>query len=240
MKKANSSKRSGLIDEWNAYMVKGATFTDNDIPYCPTTATKEPHNIITYEEAKNIYKENLHKKNYDFYIKDTFVCFYIDDQKFDSIYGVWFRPNMAVKILKHFEGVITPDFSTYSDFPYPLKIYNTYRMRAFGYYLTTLGFKVINNVRWGTKETYNYCFDGIPKNSIICIGTVASGIKKLVNRSDFEKGLKKAIETLKPKIIILYGSSKYDIFNKPYLKKIKIISFKSQTNNYFKERYKNE
>lgn len=240
MKKEKSKKRPGLLDEWNAYMVKKAKFTDNDIPFCPTTATKVPKYIVTYEEAKALYKNNIRKKNYEFYVKDTYVCFYIDDTKFDSIYGIWTRPDMAIKILVHFEGVITPDFSTYADFPYPIKIYNTYRMRAFGYYLTTLGLKVINNVRWGTEETYSYCFDGIPKNSIICIGTVASGIKKLINRPDFEKGFKKAIEVLKPKIVLLYGSSKLDLFNKKYLENIKIVSYRSRTNNYFKERYKNE
>ena len=41
----------------------------------------------------------------------------------------------------------TPDFSTYQDFPEPLKVYNTYRMRAFGYWLTKNGIKVINNIR---------------------------------------------------------------------------------------------
>ena len=238
MKKNNSKKRPGLVDEWNAYMVQNAKFTDNDIPFCPTTATKIPKSIITYEEAKSIYRDNIRKKNYEFYIKDIFVCFYIDDRKFDSIYGIWTRPDMAVKILVHFGGVITPDFSTYADFPYPIKIYNTYRMRAFGYYLTTLGLKVINNVRWGTDETYSYCFDGVPKNSIICIGTVASGIRKLVNRPDFEKGFKKVVEILKPKVILLYGSSKLDLFNKPYLKNIRIISFQGRTNNYFKKKKK--
>ena len=37
---------------------KGATFTENDIPLCPTTATELPHAVITWEEAKSIYKKH--------------------------------------------------------------------------------------------------------------------------------------------------------------------------------------
>ncbi|MBQ0071515.1 MAG: DUF4417 domain-containing protein, partial [Spirochaetales bacterium] len=39
---------------------------------------------------------------------------------------------------------ITPDFSTNQDFPEAIKIYATYRMRAFGYWLGREGIEVIN------------------------------------------------------------------------------------------------
>lgn len=53
----NDKIRKGQKDIWNAEMVKGATFSKNDIPLCPTTATKLPTRIITWEEAKAIYKK---------------------------------------------------------------------------------------------------------------------------------------------------------------------------------------
>ncbi|MBQ0071809.1 MAG: DUF4417 domain-containing protein [Spirochaetales bacterium] len=58
-----------------------------------------------------------------------------------------FRWKSALKILRHFSGVITPDFSTNQDFPEAIKIYATYRMRAFGSWLGCEGIEVINNVR---------------------------------------------------------------------------------------------
>lgn len=51
-------------------------------------------------------------------------------------------------------------------------------MLSFGRWISQFGIPVINNVRWGTEETWEYCFDGIPYNSIVAIGTVASGINK--------------------------------------------------------------
>lgn len=37
------------------------------------------------------------------------------------------------------------------------------RMRAYGYWLGKNGIPVINNIRWGTPETFEYCFEGIPE-----------------------------------------------------------------------------
>ena len=164
----------------------------------------------------------------DFFVND-FVHFYIDDQKFDGKRsGIWVNYIKAVEFLQHFAGIITPDFSTYADFPEPLKIYNTYRMRAFGHwYGTLLGNAVINNVRWGTEETFKYCFDGIEKNSIVAIGTVASNLRNSADLEIFSAGFEKMLEVLSPHTIIVYGSDKYPCFNK-VREEIKIIRFRSQ------------
>lgn len=139
--------RRNLKDIWNAFMVDGAVFTENDIPVCPTTALAIPSRIITYSEAKTIHNKNIKEDSNYFF--DAFVCFYEDDQNFDGVRsGIWWHPGKAYEILKHYAGIITPDFSTYQDFPEPLKVWNTYRMRAFGYWYGTMCEKqVINNVR---------------------------------------------------------------------------------------------
>lgn len=159
----NRRIRKGIKDVWwRPYMVEGAEFSKNDEPFCPTTSDILPAALVTYREAKEIYRRELRRKNINFNYP-AFVCFYEDDHEFDSIFGIWFRSGQAYKILRHFSGIITPDFSTYQDFPCPLKLWNTYRMRAFGHWYGTIcGGNVINNVRWGTSETYGYCFDGIP------------------------------------------------------------------------------
>ena len=220
--------RSGCRDVWNAYMVQGAFFAEHDIPYCPTTATELPHDIITWEEAKAIYKKYRIRKDSDFK-EDSFVCFYLDDYKFDGPRGIWHDANHALKILRHFAGVITPDFSTYQDFPEPIKIFNTYRMCAFGYWLGKNGISVINNVRWGTAETYRYCFTGIPQNSIIAIGTCGGSPRKLSDRKRFEDGLHELVERLHPHTIIVYGSANYPCFDRLKEQGITIVAYSSQT-----------
>lgn len=211
-------------------MVDGADYViGSDMPICPCTANSIPNKLISYTEAKHIHK--LHKHTDPQYHINAFIHFYIDDQKFDGPQcGIWRKPFEALEIIRHFSGSITPDFSTNADFPDSLKRSNTYRMRAFGRWLTTNNISVINNVRWGTEETWDYCFDGIPYNSIVAIGTVASGLHKLSNRPDFEKGLFKMVELLKPHTILVYGSTKYDCFKILSDMNIRIVPYISDTN----------
>lgn len=220
--------RTGCKDIWNAYMANGAIFGKYDIPYCPTTASKLPHDIITWEEAKHVHKMNISRKNYN-YRYDAFVCFYIDDHKFDGIKGIWYNSNNTLNVLKHFSGVITPDFSTYQDFPVSLKMFATYRMRLIGFWWGVNEIAVINNVRWGSEETYDYCFEGIPQNSIVAIGTVGGSPRKVIDRKRFEDGLFQMVNTLHPHTIIVYGSSNYKCFDQLKKQGINIVSFTSKT-----------
>lgn len=229
------TNRAGLKDVWNAFMLDGAEFTSNDIPICPTTAELPPSDIITWDEAKAIYKKHRIKKDLDFK-HDAFVCWYMDDYKFDSPRGIWRDYNFALKVLRHFAGVITPDFSTYQDFPEPIKLYNTYRMRAFGYWLGKNSIAVINNVRWGTSETYRYCFDGIEQNSVVAIGTVGGSPRKYEDRARFTDGLNELVKVLQPHTIIVYGSANYPCFEELKNQGINIVPFSGQMAKAFERR----
>lgn len=232
--------RRGCHDVWNAFMVRGAVYTQNDIPYCPTTAVTIPVSIVSYEEAKTIHKNALHNGHTDYHVK-AYVHFWIDDQKFDgNRKGIWTCPNEALEIISHFDGIFTPDFSTNVDFPEPIKIYNTYRMRAFGRWIGANDKGVINNVRWGTEETWRYCWDGIPHNSIVAVGTVASGLKRLENRPVFEAGLREMVRVLAPHTIIVYGSANYAVFNELRERGIYIKAFPSRMDKVFSRRDSNE
>lgn len=227
--------RTGCKDIWNAYMAEGATYSKNDIPFCPTTATEVPLAIVTWEEAKSIIKKN-NAINDDLFFYDAFVCFYIDDYKFDGPRGIWHDSEHALKVLRHFAGLITPDFSTYQDFPEPIKLFATYRMRLFGYWAGAKGISVINNVRWGTPESFRYCFDGIPQNSIVAIGTVGGSPRKLDDRDRFEEGLNELVNVLRPHTIIVYGSANYPCFEKLKGQGVKVIAFPSHTASAFERR----
>lgn len=216
-------------------MCEGAVFSSNDIPLCPTTARKVPETIITWDDAKRLYRNAKARKDEDFFC-NAFVSWFIDDYKFDGPRGIWHDCDYVLKVLRHFSGAITPDFSTYQDFPAPLKIYNTYRMRAFGYWLGKNGIAVINNCRWGTQETWNYCWDGIPLDGIVCIGTVGGSPRKLVDRKRFEDGLEELVRVLQPHTILVYGSANYPCFEKLINKGIRVISYTGNTASAFNKR----
>ena len=101
-------------------------------------------------------------------------------------------------------------------------------MRAFGYWLGKNGIPVINNVRWGTSETYKYCFSGIPLNTVGAIGTCGGSPYKLKDRKRFEDGLEELVKVLSPHTIVVYGSANYPCFEKLINRGIKVISYPSQ------------
>ena len=162
----NTADKKRCKDYFNAFMCEGAVFSANDIPHCPTTAYALPRSIINWNVAKHLCKIELEHGNKDF-SNSAFVCFYLEDSNFDGpLNGVWHNSSFALKVLRHFAGVITPDFSTYQDFPDPIKIYNTYRMRAFGHWIGKQGVPVINNVRWEQRKHTGTASMEFPKTAL--------------------------------------------------------------------------
>ena len=54
--------RRNCEDIWNAFMVKGATFSKSDIPICPTTAKEVPNEVVSYRTAKSIYRKETRRE----------------------------------------------------------------------------------------------------------------------------------------------------------------------------------
>lgn len=209
----------------NAFMVSGATFMGKyDMPFSPTTAFVRPDKLIAYCDIKNVMD-----------LSKCFVHFYKDDYKFDGRGGIWNNPHKALMKLKEAKGVITPDFSTWQDMPMGEKIHNTYRMRAFGYWLGKNGVQVINNVRWGTKETFDWCFDGLPKGDIYFLSTVGCN-RRNVDKTRFYEGLKEMIERLKPKVLYVYGAMDSEVQKDYGLLGTKFVLFPSQSSIAFQKR----
>lgn len=209
-------------------MVNGCnSWCDGDIPFCPTAKIEIPSELITWVEAIRIH--NKMKKQNASYKYDAYICFFCDDYKFDGLHGIWNDYNKAIEIIKHFSGIISPDFSTYRDFPTPLKAWNTYRMRAFGFWCAKQGVNVINNVRW-SPDTIEICFKGIPKNSVVCLGVVASDLRHSANWSEYEHYLRIMVQELRPKIILVYGSARYQFFKDLQMLGIVVKSYQTARN----------
>ena len=131
--------------------------------------------------------------------------FYYDDYKFIS---AWREPDKYIDRLRKFKAVVAPDFSLYTDFPIALQILSCYRRQWCAAYWESLGIDVIPDVVWGTKESFNFCFDGIPKHSTVAISTV--GVKRdkdWNNETDslFRDGYNEMLKRLEPTTILFYG-----------------------------------
>lgn len=98
-----------------------------------------------------------------------------------------------------------------------------------GFWCSIQGINVINNVRW-SPDTIDICFKGIPKNSIVCLGVIASDLRHSVNWPEYEYYLKIMVQELQPKIILVYGSARYKFFKDLQAQGIVVKSYQTARN----------
>ena len=151
--------------------------------------------------------------------KNCGIHFYIDDYQFERI---WHNPEKYVDILFDYDCILSPDFSLYMDMTMPLKIWNVYRSRQIGAFYQSKGIKVIPTISWAEKETFSFCFKGIPKGSIVSISTI--GVKQDPNALQiWRDGVDEMIKQIEPKTILVYGGKlDYDF------KDIEVIYFENK------------
>ena len=134
---------------------------------------------------------------------DCGVHFYIDDYQFER---VWTDPGRYIEKLEPFQCVLTPDFSLYRDMPMAMKIWNTYRSRLFGQMCQDAGLNVVPTVSWAEPETYEFCFDGLPKEATLSVSTI--GVKRDPEAQWlWRSGMDAMIERLRPERLLVYGGA---------------------------------
>lgn len=131
--------------------------------------------------------------------------FYYDDYKFIS---AWREPDKYLERLRKFKAVVSPDFSLYTDFPRALQILSCYRRQWCGAYWQYHGIDVIPDVVWGDKDSFDYCFEGIPKRSTVAVSTVGVKRNGTWNNTDgdlFKAGYDEMLNRLEPTTVLFYG-----------------------------------
>ena len=191
--------RHKIDDDFNSYLTEGATFVgDSGIPMMMNLKNTQipkglvPINKIKYEKNKNKY---VH-------------CYVHDDVFSDFISKTW----KYLDILKQYDGVISPDCSMLIGQSKCLQQTNVYFNRAVGFYLQKQGIPVIPNIRWSDEKSFEYCFLGVPKNTIIAMSTHGC-IRSKEQKRIFKEGVKKAIEFLEPSSIVIHGYMPDEVFS---------------------------
>lgn len=131
--------------------------------------------------------------------------FYYDDYKFIQ---AWRNPNKYIDKLRQFKAVVSPDFSLYTDFPKILQMLSCYRRQWLGAYWQYMGIDVIPDVVWGDKESFSFCFEGIPKYSTVAVSSVGVKNDKDWNGKNgnmFKDGYDEMLDRLEPTTILFYG-----------------------------------
>lgn len=179
------------------------------MPKIQATTNTNILNLITFNYAKTCP-----------FPREYHLCFYIDDYQFERL---WNEPQKYLSLLKSFKGMIGPDFSLYRDFPTILNIYNCWRNKVLMAFWQTQGIEVIPSVSWSDEASYEWCFDGLPKNSVLAVST--NGVlKDKIARQLFIAGFKEMKRLLKPIKVVVVGSLPKELENEP-----NIINFSSYT-----------
>lgn len=154
-----------------------------------------PEDSIDFEESFSRKIKNHRKMN---------VNFYIDDVKFTRI---WNNPDKYLEHLRCFHSVTMPDFSISTGdrgMPFALNIYNKYRNHALAWYFHINYIKVIPSVPIADKDSYDWCFDGLPQNSILSVCTNGR-VRAKSSRIEFCDGFKFMCDKLQPTRVIIVG-----------------------------------
>ncbi len=185
-------------DGFQAYLTEGANMVgEPGIPMLMDLKnTQIPKDMIPFGKAKTC---NNHRQH---------VHFYSHDKEFSRVLTATTR---YLELLKRYDGVITPDCSILIGQSRCLQQANTYMNRAVGFFLQKNGIPVIPNVRWGDPSTFDFCFLGVPVESIVCISTHGCLATKEL-RSFFKEGLAVMLDILRPRAILVHGYMPEDVF----------------------------
>lgn len=170
-------------------------FTEQyNIPIIPGFKLKKDMklDLVEFNMAHNVSKNNR---------KNKIVSFFLADYLFER---AWNFCNKTGDFLSDFKAVLSPDYSQYMDMPKAMKIWNHYRKMWLTKYWSDMGIRVIPVACWSDEESYEYCFEGYTKGSVICVSTVGVMNDRMA-LYHFEKGYEAMKEAIEPSQIMFYG-----------------------------------
>ena len=132
---------------------------------------------------------------------DKGIHFFLDDYQFMRL---WRNPDAYIPLFYKYKYILSPDFSTYTDFPMALQIYNHYRKHWLARYYQEHMINVIPTISWSTEDSFEWCFTGEPIHSTVAISS-QSCLTTSAKKELFLAGYNEMMQRLEPKCIIFYG-----------------------------------
>ena len=182
----NWKHKSGVFDSLNIRLLGFNT----DYPVLSSFMKDIDFEIVTCNDYKSINENSL---------VSTFVEDYVLER-------FWNNPNKYIDIYKRAKYVMSPDFSLLKGMPIPMQIWNTYRNRLVGYVWQSNGINVIPTVSWSDEHSFDFCFNGILKNSVVAISNI--GCRTEDDKLIFDLGFNEMIKMLEPSKIIFQCNKK--------------------------------
>lgn len=143
----------------NEFLYQGKSAGEYDFPVIrKQNINIEKIKFLSYSDAKKNDNEN----------KDKTIHFFTYDWKFKKVYS---NPEEELEKLSQYYCLLSPDFSIFENMPKALQIESIFKNRWCGAYWQSKNLNVIPTVSWGDESTFDFCFDGIEKGSIVAVST---------------------------------------------------------------------
>ena len=167
---------------------------------------------------------------------DRIVHFFLYDYKFER---VWKHPDQDIEKLKRYRGVLSPDFSMYLEMAPVMQIYDLFRNRWCGAYWASKGIRVIPTVSWGDEDTFEFCFEGIPKGSTVAVSTymVSAHGHHADQKEFFMKGYRALLGRVEPERIICYNEPFPEMEGNIVYVDYELSSWKYQNDDYIPSKF---
>lgn len=162
-----------------------------DIPQIQPVSYRGRYEWIGFNYAKSCKTGSMEKG----------VHFFLDDYQFKRL---WPDIDRYIPLFHRFGYVMSPGFSTYTDYPVAIQIYNHYRKHWIGAYLQDEGIQVIPTISWGEAQSFEWCFDGEPVGGTVAISSVGC-MNSRYKKQLFLMGYQEMMQRLKPEQILCYG-----------------------------------
>ena len=206
-----------------------------DLPYVTCSDVVNPDYLALYSETNNYYKT-----------ENTCICFYLYDNKFDGIKGIYNAiyyddEKLLAKYKERFKAVkyaIAPDYSQCGDIPRYENIYRLAKARIVSnWLLLECNVLVIPNVTYANENYFDVMLDGMESTEVVAF-SVKGLLRDLSEQELLLKAIKHTVDNLVfLKKIIVYSVSKSEekvmsLFEYALSKGIEIVI----PNNILKER----
>ncbi len=146
--------------------------------------------LISYSDIRSNDLEKNKKKG---------VHFFVDDYRFEGVYR---NPEKSLSRLSQYKFLLTPDYSTYSDMNYWRQMESIAHSRWVGAYWQDQGQIVIPTINWSDRRSFEFCFDGVERHSIVAVGMI--GCKH--SKKEFMCGYNEMLNRIEPEAIICFGN----------------------------------
>lgn len=189
LKSIPKTKRRKIMDD-NMHLMNGMEF-HNGYPVLKPYNGEVQLTPVAYSERTNNPKEN------------TILHFFLDDYRFRD--AVWYNLERTTYLISSYDYVFTPDLSLWHNLRTEFfNQKNIFRTRFIGAYWQMCGFNVIPTASWGGLTSFDYCFIGLPEESVIAVS--AMGARKNKQAFDLWRyGVDRLIIEKKPTLILIYG-----------------------------------